>query len=462
MRRLRVACLVLISIALLAGCAGTSSDDSIVIWITGGLRGDWLPHAEYGQPLAGGLSQMARALELYRKPNDLLLDLGQFRYPCGFSGEIRRGRIKANGFLKALTRMRYNAINVGLQDLPPWPPELAARAREYDLPFVSSNVGADSLLFPTDKVVSHLTARIRIVALTGGSAEFSNWLKRLPDSIALATSFERSTRIDSGALTILLTDAPESQLNSFCDSLPEVDLILWLNNGPPVAKEIGGILVLGLGNRGNCLGRIEIRNAGVEKFSLQESDLSAWLDGKPYRHHPARESLLSRLQFWKKKPALRASIWAVPEELAPQKEAEAQRRQSNEAANRCAELEEIHRRTPTDFAGSRRCLDCHPLDHRRDLAKLHLRGPLPQVRDYPVYELCLPCHATGFDNPAGFLLPWERPDLLVVGCEACHEGGYTHALQGQAPYPDVPADSLCQDCHKARALPSDHPLGTMK
>jgi len=154
---------------------------------------------------------------------------------------------------------------------------------------------------------------------------------------------------------------------------------------------------------------------------------------------------------------MHAYLWQIPEELSPEKHAEAQRRQTGQEADQYSDLEEVHRGTPSDYAGSRRCLDCHPPAHSKDLAQLHLREMSPALRNYAVYERCLPCHATGFEDPAGFLLPWERPDLLQVGCEACHGGSYNHALKGDPLYPPKPNAEACDGCHREAAWPLGHP-----
>ncbi len=438
--------LALISLLAILSCQKQTSPPPLVIWVTGNLRSAWLPHAPYGEPPAGGLSRLARALELYRRPDDLLVDLGRFRYPPGISGDNRRWRVRSNGFLKALARMNYTALNVSLADVPPWPPELATRARAAGLPLLSSNLGQDSLLFPQVIQSTHGNTRVAVLGLTGGQSAFTSWLRAQP-----AISQEAA----ASDFTILVTDAPFRELQAFCDSLPGLNLVLWLNEGKPVARRVGETLLLGLGDQGNCLGRIEIAQSGAA-IALADCDLRGWLDGKPYRHHPAREALLSRLRFGNKRAPLSAFLWQVPETLTPQKAAETQNRQTASELASYEDREDIHSRTSTDYAGPQRCLECHLLSHPRNLAALHL-SPIREVQNYPVYERCLACHATGFEDPAGFLLPAERPDLLIVTCEACHGGSYAHALRGQPPFPPLPADSACGGCHNPPALPADHP-----
>jgi hypothetical protein len=438
MRIPEILALIGLTVLLSSGCR-KSDDQPTVIWVTGALRSEWQPHGDYGKPLYGGLSRIARALEIHRDNPDILVDLGRFRYPKGIAGNTRRWRIRGNSFLKAMVRMKYNAVNVSPCDAEPSADDLISRARDYDFPLISSNLAGRNLAPPPAVTVPHPAGDVRFVGLTATETE-----QDAEDSLFAAGADSSG----NGVFTILLTDVSEAKIQSYLDHHPEVNLVLWLNDGAPKVRWLEHRLTLGMGDEGSCLGRIEIYHR-KERFTLASCDISGWLDGKPWRHHPAREKLLNRFHFRRSQPALTATLWAIPETLSPQKEAEDQQRQMQEELARCEELEDAHRRTPTDFAGSARCLECHPLDHPYDLARRHLFR-LEAVRQYPVYERCLPCHATGFDDPAGFLQPWERPDLLTVTCEACHGGAYAHALEGKPPLPTRrPADEICRKCHTA-------------
>ncbi len=371
-----------------------AGEQPVVIWVTGGLHGEYLPVAPYGAPLAGGVSRIARALDLYRRPGDLLVDLGQFRYPKGVSGETREWRLRANGLLKTMARMKYSAINITAEDELPSPSALAALGREYGLPLHYLGAG------------------------------------------------------------ILITDVSEDQLDSLVRFNPNARLILWLNAGKPVAREVGGVVVLGMGDSGNCLGRIEIRSR-AGNLSLQNSDVSGWTDGQPWAHHPAREELRQNLSR-SEKPKMSAYLWQVPEALSPQKQAEAQHNQTVLQLSDYYDLKELHRKTPSYYAGPELCRKCHSEPHPRDFAQEHATAP-ESVLSYPVYERCLSCHATGFNESGGFLEPTERPDLLAVTCEACHGSGIAHAQTGGFPVPPKPDSTVCQECHEGAKRPGGHP-----
>jgi hypothetical protein len=146
----------------------------------------------------------------------------------------------------------------------------------------------------------------------------------------------------------------------------------------------------------------------------------------------------------------------VPETLTPEKQAEMQRTQTVQELSDYYDLQDLHRRSPSDYAGPDRCRTCHQEPHPRNLMEEHRYAP-PQVLAYPIYERCLSCHATGFDQPGGFLEPAERPDLLGVACESCHGPQATHALAGGYPAPPKPDSSACGECHDTVKRPGEHP-----
>jgi len=441
--------IVSLAILIFFGCSQPKSTSTVVIWVSGGLHENWLPVGDYGKAKFGGLLRVSRALELYRNSGDLLVDLGRFRYPEGVAGEMRASRIHGNGILKQMARMKYTALNVSRFDCSPLKGELAARSYELSLPLISSNVSPpDSLFLPIKTIHLPGGSLVWIHALSGGSNEFP---ARKRNSISVPSTIPHPT------LDILLTDASISEITAFCMNNPDIGLILWLNDGDPTVNEVAGKLVLGLGNRGYNLGRIELNISNTWRPTLQTRDLSAWVDGKSFRHHPVREWVLSRLMFWKKKVALKASLWAVPEAISPQNEAEQQYLQIQEENQRLSDLVEVHKEAPQEFVGPQRCLECHKSPHPDDLARLHQSNNTEAIDSYPIYERCLPCHTTGFDDPSGFLFPGERPELQWVSCEACHDAAFHHSIRGEKPYPPIPDKKFCDKCHTPNQLPLDHP-----
>jgi 2',3'-cyclic-nucleotide 2'-phosphodiesterase (5'-nucleotidase family) len=66
---------------------------------------------------------------------------------------------------------------------------------------------------------------------------------------------------------------------------------------------------------------------------------------------------------------------------------------------------------------------------------------------------CLACHTTRFEQPAGFSMKLQQPELANVQCETCHGFAKEH-LSAMKPIPTPkPAMALCLKCHTPYRVP---------
>jgi 2',3'-cyclic-nucleotide 2'-phosphodiesterase (5'-nucleotidase family) len=66
---------------------------------------------------------------------------------------------------------------------------------------------------------------------------------------------------------------------------------------------------------------------------------------------------------------------------------------------------------------------------------------------------CLACHTTRFEQPEGFSMKLQQPELVNIQCESCHGFAKEH-LSGGKPIPTPkPAMALCVKCHTADRCP---------
>ena len=91
------------------------------------------------------------------------------------------------------------------------------------------------------------------------------------------------------------------------------------------------------------------------------------------------------------------------------------------------------------FAGVKTCKKCHrkvwktwkktPMAESFTIlmpgerAEMKTKAGLDPNKDYTKDASCLPCHTTGYGKPGGFVSVEATPDLMGVGCEACHGAG---------------------------------------
>jgi len=99
-----------------------------------------------------------------------------------------------------------------------------------------------------------------------------------------------------------------------------------------------------------------------------------------------------------------------------------------------------------DYVGTKNCRKCHikqwkswsetkmsqafeSLKPGVDVEVKEELGLDPQM-DYTTDEACVSCHVTGMGKTGGFTSEADTPELLGVGCEACHGAGGTYTQDG--------------------------------
>ena len=105
------------------------------------------------------------------------------------------------------------------------------------------------------------------------------------------------------------------------------------------------------------------------------------------------------------------------------------------------------------FAGSARCVSCHPSAgkvwahsrHAGALKSLELEGHGKDPE-------CVPCHVVGLDRTYGFRDRNKTPNLSNVGCESCHGAGMTHVVKPRIRLPKV-SEKRCVTCHTSEQSP---------
>jgi hypothetical protein len=106
------------------------------------------------------------------------------------------------------------------------------------------------------------------------------------------------------------------------------------------------------------------------------------------------------------------------------------------------------------YVSEKRCYMCH-----RSLVKQHenakhsksFKSLLDNNQDKN--PKCLPCHTTGYGKPGGFVDANSTPDLIGVGCQACHGPGSDHTENGLSKEQrkqkiNVIGSGECVKCHK--------------
>lgn len=99
-------------------------------------------------------------------------------------------------------------------------------------------------------------------------------------------------------------------------------------------------------------------------------------------------------------------------------------------------------------------------------AEAKTKAGLDPNKDYTTDKTCLPCHVTGYGEPGGFVDEASSPNLLGVGCEACHGPGGTYTKSQYMSLKnkeykksevvavgmvDTVSEAQCTPCHNAES-----------
>ncbi len=101
------------------------------------------------------------------------------------------------------------------------------------------------------------------------------------------------------------------------------------------------------------------------------------------------------------------------------------------------------------FVGTAKCQACHPGQHETWAAGKHAKAYGSLSAEEKKNPECFKCHVTGYGLPGGFVSQEKTPEMVNVGCEACHGGGSVHV---DAPMEEkkktISVNGLdCRTCH---------------
>lgn len=115
-----------------------------------------------------------------------------------------------------------------------------------------------------------------------------------------------------------------------------------------------------------------------------------------------------------------------------------------------------------EYVGTNKCKACH-----RDIYKAweetgHAKA-FQSVLDSTGLEdsTCFFCHTIGYGEPTGFVDTASTPNLVNVGCEACHGPGSKYKKYAIMKDPEkaraagliIPAEERCIECHTEEQSP---------
>jgi hypothetical protein len=388
----------------------------VTLFVSGDTRG-YLEPCGCRRDQAGGLPGRMTLVKQNQAPDRLLVDVGNLT-TGGRSYEL----LKLRYLLTGMSRMGYDAVNLGRREAGLDRDTLANIIAESRAPFVSCNVLDKSRGTPLAepyriKTVAGL--RIGITGVTEAEEdEAGPGVQVRPAVEALADLLPR-LRSQCDYIVVLAYLAPE-RLRALADRFHEIHCLLGgdVPQSSERADTINRAVAFNVTDRGKVLGKLTFRRAG-RGLALIDSTAFKVKDTLP----PAPE-MTALLTEYRNALRERSVEFASEEGLEP-----------------IASVQT----TADTYAGQEACRSCHPQAHQVTLASLHAHAFETLVKKKAEYDPeCLRCHAVGYGAQDGYRNRETTPQFINVQCENCHGRGGPHQSKDFAA---GGYEKVCLGCH---------------
>ncbi len=337
-------------------------------------------------------------------------------------------KLKAELIAQIYNKIGVDAVNVGELDLVLGVDFLKGLAKKENMPFVSANL-VDDKNMPIFKryVIKKVNGKnIGIFGVIGDTSEMT----------------AKVNEITKGAVTVQDTlKAAESIVKELAG---KVDYMIALthqgtNRDWVIARRVQGIdLVVGGHDKQKTkepfeAGKTLIVQAG-EKNQYQGM-LEVAMDGTKTAHN----TLLPYGDDIPSDPAVKKMISDYNDKIASM--------YGGSGESKTAPANVALRLTA--------CEPCHADQVKKWQTTDHARAYDTLVKKSHQFDpKCLACHTTRFEQPDGFNMKAQQPELVNIQCESCHGFAKEH-LSDMKPIPTPkPAVALCIKCHTADRCPN--------
>jgi hypothetical protein len=379
----------------------------------------------------GGLGRRATVLHIVRDSteNFLLLDAGDF-----FGRDLNYGKEKADVTMKSMVLMGYDGVVLGEKEFGFGVDYIVKRTEEIGLPVLAANLydaGSDSLLFPPSWVVNFASGlNVGLIGVVGSLLKMPTQVPtgrlRIGDP-KRAVQREIEELGDDVDIIVVLAHMPRGEAWKIVSDIPDVDLVVSGHDGKPMRtiRRVGNGFILQNSSKGLYMGVafavLQKDRRGIGKLTNQFLPLS-----QIYQDDEAISKLFRSYDM---------SVAAKAKSAIP------------------AAVFEARAGLKKPFAGSETCRECHESEYDIWESSGHAKAfAILEERSRQYDKDCTPCHTTGYYALGGFERLALTPQLVDVGCEACHGNGHDHVRDPDASTPGEAAES-CRACHNADQSP---------
>jgi len=388
--------------------------------------------------LQGGMAKKKTLLDEWKKQNKsfVLVDGGGFvSYPND------QGKLKTEYFLRGLSLLNYDAINVSQRDLQYGADFIKQMMEKFKLNFISANIidkKDNKVIFPTHKILElkeqmgNRTIKVGVIGVTK-SLPISDYMKSkyadklgeftLLDPVKTTNDAIKEIR-EKCDFIVVLAYISMSSAKSFIEQINNVDLVIvgFEATYMPIPQNILGTKVVSIGYQGRYLGEV--------KFAMDENKKVTQVIGKQY---PLDQSISDNLEILK----LIAEYKTASQKVV------------------ATYVSSVYQNM---FVGDRGCQTCHTNEYERWKTTKHSNAFDTLVKKNNQFDPdCLECHTTGYNQYNGFRSFKTTPGMINVQCEVCHGPLSLHAREeylvkakkldkGTAKFPTI-NEALCIKCH---------------
>lgn len=336
----------------------------------------------------------------------LVLDSGDF-----IGGRGKKENLRGEFLLNALSKLKYDVINLGERDFLQGFQFLMDVKDKYNLPFISANVfqpDGKTLVFP-----SHIIKELK------GFQHGDTYIPSIRVGIFGVTMYRSQLTFEAddpklvagdpieGAKKVVdqmkgqcdfivgLVHIPYAQLTNFVQSVKDIDVII-AGHDPTIRlspQKIANTIVIVGGNRGQYVGdlRLVFNN---QKRIMDYQGKVAKLDNK------------------------------IEDDSQMKKLIEEYKEQEKSLTY---DINRERYRSMKIYVTVNSCKNCHEDQYKQWKMTLHAKAFDRIKKERKQDDLtCAPCHTTGFAQYNGFYSFEETPEMIHVQCESCHGIGKLH------------------------------------
>lgn len=393
----------------------SSHANDLTILFTGSTRNVFLACGCPGNPF-GGISQRAYMIETFRNQSkDLLLLDGGDIFPAGKSDFEKR---KLQYILKAYSLMNYDAIAPGEMDFNLGLKYLMDEVWQTSLPFISASLFSDetrTLLFPPYMIKNINGVKIGVLSLTEGNLESVTADSQTSRIKAYLDYLKSKTDI-----IIIVSHADLATDKILIEKYPQVSLIIeghWGKDYPhkTVHKSVP---IFNAGKDGEYLGKLKVslnEKNRIEKIEDEFIPLSKVL--------PADKKVEKLfLQYLDEVKKTSAEGETIPE------------------------YEAYRAGMGNIYMPNEKCAECHSEQFDQWSSTKHAEAFETLIKDGRDFDPeCLYCHTTGYGRKGGYVNFTKTPEMINVGCTACHKVTDNHP-QSKSSEAEI-TENVCVVCH---------------